>query len=99
LKASAKIFNNKIALRPTAESVFCKKFIESSEYFTEQKMAIYLIKRHTGATNAEIGEMFGGVCYSAVAKINERFAREMEENRKLRKMTGKIDMELSNVKG
>lgn len=64
-----------------------------------RKMAIYLIKRHTGATNAEIGEMFGGISYSAVAKIKERFAREMEENKKLRKMAGKIDTELSNVKG
>jgi chromosomal replication initiation ATPase DnaA len=62
-------------------------------------MAIYLLKRHTGATNAEIGKMFGGISYSAVAKIKERFAREMEENRKLRKMAGKIDTELSNVKG
>jgi hypothetical protein len=39
------------------------------------------------------------ISYSAVVKIKERFARETEENKKLRKMTGKIDMELSNVKG
>jgi hypothetical protein len=39
------------------------------------------------------------ISYSAVVKIKERFARETEENKKLRKMTGNIDMELSNVKG
>jgi hypothetical protein len=36
-------------------------------------MAIYLMKRHTGLGNAEIGEIFGGLHYSAVSKVASRF--------------------------
>ncbi len=64
-----------------------------------KKAAIYLIKKHTGVTNQEIGERFGGLSYSAVAKICRRLEGAMEENRGLRKKIERIERTLSNVKG
>jgi chromosomal replication initiation ATPase DnaA len=34
---------------------------------------VYLLKKYTGATNTEIGKLFGGIGYSAVAKIPKTF--------------------------
>jgi len=56
---------------------------------------IYLLKKHTCASNGEIGEMFGGLTYSAVTKISQAFAKRMEEDRKLREMVAGIVAEIS----
>ena len=45
---------------------------------------VYLLKKYTGATNTEIGELFGGISYSAVAKIYQNFSRLMVEDKELR---------------
>ena len=60
-----------------------------------KKMAIYLIKRYSGLGNQEIGELFGGIHYSAVSKSSARLEREMAENRSLRKLVEDI---ISHVK-
>ncbi|MFH1627739.1 MAG: hypothetical protein ABIE47_03340 [Pseudomonadota bacterium] len=57
------------------------------------------MKRHTGAKNEQTGELFGGISYSSVAKINKRFSKEVDENSKSKKTAEKIEKELSNVKG
>jgi chromosomal replication initiation ATPase DnaA len=51
-----------------------------------KKVAIYLLKKHTGMTNGEIGKRFGGLSYSAVSKICRRLEDEMESIRKLRSL-------------
>jgi putative transposase len=56
-----------------------------------RKVLIYMIKKHTGATNREIGEYFGGLSYSAVAKINDRFKRRLREDKGLRREVEKIE--------
>jgi len=38
-----------------------------------RKLVIYLLKGHTALTNRQIGQMFGGLTYSAVSKIYQRF--------------------------
>jgi len=64
-----------------------------------KKAAIYLLKKHTAATNQEIGKLFGGLSYSAVAKVYRRFEEEMERNGGLRKRVERMVKELSHVKG
>lgn len=64
-----------------------------------KKIAIYLIKRHTGATNREIGEKMGGLSNMAVAKIYQRFRKDIEADRKLRNTVAKVERKMSSVKG
>lgn len=64
-----------------------------------RKMAIYLLKKFTGMTNQQIGELFGGLTYSAVAKTYERFSSRLEEDSSLRKKPESILRILSKVKG
>jgi hypothetical protein len=51
-----------------------------------RKVAIYLVKRYSGLSNEEIGELFGGIHYSAVSKVSARVEREMEGDKKLSKL-------------
>jgi chromosomal replication initiation ATPase DnaA len=46
-------------------------------------MGIYLLKKYTCATNGEIGALFGGVTYSAVAKTAQSFSQKMAQDHKL----------------
>jgi chromosomal replication initiation ATPase DnaA len=64
-----------------------------------RKLTIYLLKKYTGMPNRQIGEFFGGLSYSAVAKLRERFSAEMKKDRSLREQLERITGELSNVKG
>jgi chromosomal replication initiation ATPase DnaA len=43
-----------------------------------RKMAIYLLKIHTDINNRQIGELLGGLSYSAVAKVIERFSAKVK---------------------
>jgi len=72
--------------------------ITGNRFPEERKTAVYLLKKRTGATNRQIGEVFGGISYSAVAKIYQRFKKEMSGNRKLRKRVAAIERGLSHVK-
>lgn len=63
-----------------------------------RKIAIYMIKRHTGATNRQIGELFGDISYSAVAKAYQRFSKQLGKDKTMRKKIAKIDMKMSYVK-
>ncbi|MBI4697768.1 MAG: hypothetical protein HY758_02330 [Nitrospirae bacterium] len=55
-------------------------------------------KKHTGATNKKIGELFGGISYSAVSKLYQRFTKELEGNRILQRKIDGIEKGMSNVK-
>ncbi len=75
-----------------------KKDIAENNKPEQRKISLYLIKKHTGATNKSIGEVFGGITYSAVSKQYQRFTKELEGNRKLRKEMHRIERGMSNVK-
>lgn len=60
---------------------------------------IYLLKKYTSASNVEIGELFGKLTYSAVAKISQSFAKRMEEDKELRKKVKRIITKISTFKG
>ncbi len=59
-----------------------------------RKIAIYLLRKHTGATNREIGEIFGGLTYSAVSRSNERFQRQLQKDRRLKKEIKEIESKM-----
>ncbi len=68
-----------------------------------RNIAIYLLKKYTDRTNKEIGDLFGNISYSAVAKANKRFLKEMKKDSALRKNIEEIitkiqEMPMSNVK-
>jgi REP element-mobilizing transposase RayT len=54
-----------------------------------------IMKRYTGMTNGQIGQIFNGLTFSAVAKAYYRMAKAVEENRAMRKKIGKIISALS----
>ena len=62
-------------------------------------IAIYFGKKYTGLTNREIGEKFGGLSYSAVTRVSQRFEEKMAKDRNLKRQVEEIDTKISNVKG
>lgn len=63
------------------------------------KVAIYLMKERTEATNREIGEAFLGLSNSAIGKVYQRFKKEINGHRKLRHKVTTIEKTLSFVGG
>jgi chromosomal replication initiation ATPase DnaA len=61
----------------------------------KRNISIYLIKKWTSMTNRQIGDMFGGLSYSAVSKANERFSAKVKKSKTLKRTVDKI----SYVKG
>ena len=62
----------------------------------KRDIAIYLLKKHTCLTNRQIGEQFGNISYSAVAKAYWRFSERLKKDKMLRKKIAEI---MSYVKG
>ena len=44
-----------------------------------RNIAIYFIKKWTSITNGQLADMFGGVSFSAIAKVNERLSAKIKE--------------------
>ena len=62
---------------------------------TAKKVALYLIKRYSGLSNQEIGELFGGMHYSAVSKSSTRLEQEMAKDKEIATLLKEL---VSNVK-
>ncbi|RLC10667.1 MAG: hypothetical protein DRH43_05825 [Deltaproteobacteria bacterium] len=60
---------------------------------------VHLLKNKTGMTNREIGEFVGGLSYSGVSRVEERFIEKLKKggavNKDLKAVLGKM----ANVKG
>ncbi|MBN2420055.1 MAG: transposase [Deltaproteobacteria bacterium] len=65
----------------------------------ERGIVVYILKTCTELSNKEIGEYFGGLSYSAVAKIKERFIGKLNKDHALKKKVERIKKIMSNVKG
>ena len=63
-----------------------------------RNMTVYLVKKQTGVNNTKIGDLFGGLSYSAVSKVNTRFSDKLKTDKKLRMDARKIIEHLSYVK-
>ena len=55
-----------------------------------RNICIYIMKKYTGMTNTQIGQIFNGLTFSAVAKAYQRMSKAIEENRSMREKVGKI---------
>lgn len=62
-------------------------------------VAVYFLKVYTDMSNNEIGKLFGGLSYSAVSKIKQRFLNNPSKDRSLNNKIKKMHQCLSNVKG
>jgi chromosomal replication initiation ATPase DnaA len=56
--------------------------------------AIYFVQRYTGLKNEEIGEIFGGIHYSAVSKAACRFKQEMADNKQIEKLIKAVNSKI-----
>jgi len=66
---------------------------------SERNLVIYLLKRHTVASNREIGQAVGGLSYSAVAKVCQRLRKQLATDRTLGERVASLGGRLSQVKG
>ncbi|MFC1532031.1 transposase [Thermodesulfobacteriota bacterium] len=64
-----------------------------------RNICIYIMKKYTGMTNSQIGQIFDGLSFSAVSKAFQREAKAINENRAMRKKANKIITTLSQFKG
>jgi len=64
-----------------------------------RSIAIYLMKKCTGLTNKDIGQIFGKLSYSGVSKVYRRFEEKIGKDSSLRKKVMEIMEIMSNVKG
>jgi REP element-mobilizing transposase RayT len=60
---------------------------------------IHLLKNQTGMTNKEIGDFVGGLSYSGVFRVEERFTEKIKKNKPLNKDLKTVLEKISNVKG
>jgi chromosomal replication initiation ATPase DnaA len=65
----------------------------------KRNLAIYLLKTHSGLDNKEIGELFGGISYSAVTRVCQRFKEKARRDRTLAACLDDLSARMSNVKG
>ncbi|MBA4418490.1 MAG: transposase [Syntrophus sp. (in: bacteria)] len=64
-----------------------------------RNLALYLARKHTGLMNREIGQFFGNISHSAVAKAHKRFEDAMALDKTLCKDLDRVVGAISNVKG
>ena len=88
--------------REAVVGAVCRHFNLSAEVLFQdrglvRKVGIYLLKRHTGMTNRQIGELFGDLSYSAVAKTSARFSGQLSTDRSLRRTVKQITAKMSHV--
>ena len=73
--------------------------ITNTERNDVRKKCIYLLKKHTGAGNREIGEILGGMGAATVAKAYQRFVKELADDARLKKELRELQGVMSCVKG
>jgi len=82
----------------------CKHFKVTPDDLKQSKgvgrnIALHLMKKYTGMTNRQIGEHFGGLSYSAVAKAETALLQKAQKDQKLMKNIKTISNRFSNFKG
>ncbi len=56
-------------------------------------------KKFTSIGNKQLGGLFGGLSYSAVSKVKQRFAEKLKKDKRLRRRVENIIDSMSYVKG
>ena len=62
-----------------------------------RNIAIHLMKKRTSVTNKQIGDIFGGLSFTAVSKANQRFMMRMKKDGKLGKRVDDLLRNMSHV--
>ena len=62
-------------------------------------MVVYLLKKHTPLGNREIGDLLGGLSYSAVSKAMQRLSAALATDEVFRVEIENLQREMSDVKG
>ncbi len=75
-----------------------RKEITDKKWGEVRNAGIYLMKKYSGASNKEIGEIFGGMSYSVVTKAFQRFKKELGENKGLLNKVKGLEKALSTFK-
>lgn len=73
--------------------------ISRSNRSEARNAGIYLLKKYSGATNARIGDLFGGISYSAVAKVCQSFTKNLSADKELQVRLRKLEELISTFKG
>jgi REP element-mobilizing transposase RayT len=55
-----------------------------------RKVAVYLVKRYSGLDNGRVGQLFGGIHYSAVSKVAATLEQELAKDQRLTKLVEAI---------
>jgi REP element-mobilizing transposase RayT len=58
---------------------------------TARNVALYMAQRYTGLGNEVIGDLFGGIHYSAVSKASERLRQAMISDKRLSKLISEVE--------
>ena len=86
-------------------SACCEHFGVSREEMTRnrrseaRKACVYLIRKHTCASNREIGQFFGGLSYSAVTKIAASASKRLIGDEDFRRKIRGLELKHSLLKG
>lgn len=65
----------------------------------KRNITIYLMKKHTGMTNREVGQTFGGMSCAAVGKMYQRFRARLMDDAALQKEVDRVEKRMSDVGG
>jgi putative transposase len=92
-----------LSLEEIVEAIARTLHITSQEVTSRKgvyrNLALYLARKHTGFMNREIGQFFGNISHSAVAKAYKRFEDAMASDKALCKDLDRVVRVISNVKG
>lgn len=64
-----------------------------------RSLLIHLLKNQTAMTNKEIGEFIGGLSYSGVSRVEERFVEKLKKNKAFGKDLKAVLGKMANIKG
>ncbi len=57
-------------------------------------VAVYLVKRYSGLANGRVGQLFGGIHYSAVSKVAATLEQELAEDQRLKKLVEAVKSQI-----
>ena len=64
-----------------------------------RNIAVYLIKTFTSIDNKQIGDLFGGLSYSAVSKVYQRFIDKLKKDKRLKRKVNGIIKSMQEKRG
>lgn len=59
-----------------------------------RKVAVYLVKRYSGLDNGRVGQLFGGIHYSAVSKVAATLEQELAKDQRLTKLVKAVKSQI-----